>query len=437
MRDLIVISLVLAASLSALKRPWIGVLAWAWVSLMNPHRFSWGFAYDFPVAMLIAVCTLLGMLFHSKELQKVPLNGATLSWLLFLLWLNLAAPFSINLTHVFPAWEKIIKIMVMLFFTMALIIEKRQIQALIWIVALSIGLLGLKGGVFTVIGGGGDRVWGPPGSFIEGNNEVGLAFVVIVPLLYYLFEQTRDPRVRWAVAGMVLACVIAALGTHSRGALLATAAMAALLWMKSPKKVATGLVIAILIPVIYTFMPAEWHNRMSTIGSYEQDSSAMGRINAWQMAFNIANDNFFGGGLDIYTADIYYKYAPIPDVVRAAHSIYFQILGELGWIGLLLFLCIWFFTWRLAARLINLSKGQRDLLWITSFARMAQVSLVGFAVGGAFLSLAYFDLPYYLIVIMTVMERWLKLHHHVTQPPAWQRHGSQHLNRRSREAVAP
>lgn len=433
MRDLFVVSLVLAASLAALKRPWVGVLAWAWVSLMNPHRFSWGFAYDFPVAMLVAVCTLLGILFHSKELQKVPLNGATLSWLLFLFWLNLATPFSINLNSVFPVWEKIMKIMVMLFFSMALIVERRQIQALIWIVGLSIGLLGLKGGFFTVIGGGGDRVWGPPGSFIEGNNEVGLAFVIIVPLLYYLFEETKDLRIRRGVAGMTLACVIAALGTHSRGALLATAAMVAFLWMKSQKKVATGFWIVILTPVLYFFMPAEWHSRMATISTYEQDASAMGRINAWQMAFNIANENFFGGGLDIYTADIYYKYAPIPDIVRAAHSIYFQILGELGWIGLLLFLCIWFFTWRLATRLINLSKDQRGLLWITSFARMAQVSLVGFAVGGAFLSLAYFDLPYYLIVIMAVMERWLKLHGYIPSSPAWQRHRPQRLKRNAKE----
>ncbi len=39
---------------------------------------------------------------------------------------------------------------------------------------------------------------------------------------------------------------------------------------------------------------------------------------------------------------------------------------------------------------------------------MCQVSLVGYAVGGAFLSLAYFDLPYNILIMIVVGRRWIK-----------------------------
>ena len=45
---------------------------------------------------------------------------------------------------------------------------------------------------------------------------------------------------------------------------------------------------------------------------------------------------------------------------------------------------------------------------------MAQVCFVGFAVGGAFLSLSYFDLPYNVMVMVVLPKRWV-----VTR--AWER----------------
>ena len=38
---------------------------------------------------------------------------------------------------------------------------------------------------------------------------------------------------------------------------------------------------------------------------------------------------------------------------------------------------------------------------------MTQVSIIGYAVGGAFLSLAYYDLYYYLIVVLVVLQKIL------------------------------
>ncbi|MCW5623688.1 MAG: putative O-glycosylation ligase, exosortase A system-associated [Burkholderiales bacterium] len=155
--------------------------------------------------------------------------------------------------------------------------------------------------------------------------------------------------------------------------------------------------------MLLLFMPDEWWERMGTIKTYEQDESAMGRINAWWMTWNLAKDRFFGGGFEIYDTHVFGLYAPIPEDVHAAHSIYFQVLGEHGFGGLFFYLCVWFSTW-FTIRWVRKNAKARQQQWAVDLASMSEVSLIGYAVGGAFLSLSYFDLPYYLVVMMVVLR---------------------------------
>jgi putative inorganic carbon (HCO3(-)) transporter len=189
--------------------------------------------------------------------------------------------------------------------------------------------------------------------------------------------------------------------------------MVAFLWWRSRSRLVSGLVLAMLIPVAIGFMPEQWGERMRTIQSYEEDTSAMGRINAWMMAFNLANDRpVVGGGFEIYDKGVFGRYAPDPEDVHAAHSIYFQMLGEHGYVGLALFLLLWMLVWRDASWIIKHCRSRTELRWARDLALMIQVSLVGYAVGGAFLSLAYFEVPYYFLaaVVLTrvLVEKEIK-----------------------------
>lgn len=56
MRDILVTALILGSLPFILRRPYIGILVWAWVSYMNPHRLTWVFAYDLPFAQIVGVC---------------------------------------------------------------------------------------------------------------------------------------------------------------------------------------------------------------------------------------------------------------------------------------------------------------------------------------------------------------------------------------------
>jgi putative inorganic carbon (hco3(-)) transporter len=208
--------------------------------------------------------------------------------------------------------------------------------------------------------------------------------------------------------GAMLLCAAAALGTQSRGAFLAIGAMALMLWMRSQRKFVSGAFIAIIAVMLLAFLPASWEARMHTIQDYQDDASAMGRINAWWNAIHIANDRFLGGGFEIYNSTIFARYAPVPNDVHAAHSIYFQVLGEHGYVGLFLFLLVGAFSFWTAGRIRREARARAETLWLYHLAGMIQVSMVGFAVGGAFLSLAYFDLPYNVMVTLVACKYWLR-----------------------------
>ena len=249
-------------------------------------------------------------------------------------------------------------------------------------------------------------MWGPPGSFIEDNNSLALATTMTIPVLYYLFLQTSKRWLRWGLLGAVLLSGFSVLGSYSRGAFLAIGAMLGSLWWRSRTKLVTAFALALMVPVAIGFMPEKWVERMWSIQKYDQDASALGRINAWMMAVNLANDRpLVGGGFEIYNEKVFSRYAPDPSDIHAAHSIYFQILGEHGYVGLALFLLLWFLVWRDASWIIRQSRSLGELRWAFDLARMIQLSLVAYAVGGAFQNQAYFDLPYELLIALVLTRQ--------------------------------
>ncbi len=273
---------------------------------------------------------------------------------------------------------------------------------MIWISALSLGFYGIKGGIFTILGGGVSHVLGPDESFIGENNALALALIMTVPLLLYLFFQEKRRWLRYGLAGAIFLCSISIFGSQSRGALLGVIAMAIFLWLKGRRKVLVGTLLLAVTTTVLLLMPNAWWARMGTIEAYNQDASALGRINAWWTAWNVATHNLLGGGFDMFTQKTFMAYAPDPLNVHAAHSIYFQVLGEHGFIGLGLFLAIALFTWLRCSEIIRMCKRDPERKWAADLAGMLQAAFVGYAVAGAFLSLAYFDFYYDLIAITLI-----------------------------------
>lgn len=417
MRDILITAFVFGLVPFILYKPVLGAYAWAWLGMMNPHRAAFGFARTMPFAQTVALATLVGMLF-SKRRKRFPLDAISTTMVALLLWMTVTTLFAINpLTEiVWDRWLFVLKIQVMLFATMMLVRGRTEIERLIWVITLSIGFYGIKGGVWTVLTGGAGRVWGPPGGFIEGNNELAVALTMLIPMMYFLYQVSTRRWLRWAMLFGIAMTAFAILGSQSRGALLSLVAMAGFMGLKGKYPVRTSLLLVLGLALAIGFMPESWTHRMDTIQGYETDTSAMSRLYTWTTLWNCAVDRpLVGAGFMADTVHVFMRYAPRTaefgayfDQVYVAHSIYFQMLGEHGFPGLLLFLMLGGFTWRTAGRLARQTRGDPELgHWVPLLMPMVQVSLIGYAVGGAFLSLGYFDLPYYIMAIVSLTQATL------------------------------
>src|SRR6185312_10961424 len=199
MRDILVLGLVFGLSAYALMHPYIGVLAWTWISVMNPHRLAWGVAVNFPVAFTVAIATMVGLLLTRDRRRLPPRAAPVVVLFLFVAWMCFTSAMAIYPLQIGEMFSRVMKILFMVFVAMCLLNSRKHVDLLVWVLVISLGFYGLKGGVFTMLGGGQFRVWGPAGSFIEGNNEIALALIMAIPLMRYLQMVTSNRWVRLAL----------------------------------------------------------------------------------------------------------------------------------------------------------------------------------------------------------------------------------------------
>lgn len=398
MRDLAIALFLLAGLVATVRKPWVGAIFWVVVSVLNPHLLGYKMATQ-PVAATVAGVTVLCALIRRANFS-LPLKAPIVWLVIFSVWMCITYVASSSMELNYVMWSKVMKINITFFMVYGLLSERKQLDYLVWAIAASICYYGVKGGIFTILTGGAHRVWGPEGTFIGGNNEIALAMILTIPLLWYLRQTVSNRWLKMALVGSMALCAIAALGSHSRGALLAIIAMTIFFWVRNPSKGRMTIAILMISPILLGLMTQQWEDRMLSIETYDQDQSAMGRINAWWMAFNLAKSNLFGASFETATPELFAMYAPNPTFIQGPHSIYFQVLGAHGFVGLFFYLAMWMSTWFAANRIRALTKDMPEYADTNLLASMIQVSLAGFAVGGAFLGLAYFDVPYYLMAIV-------------------------------------
>jgi probable O-glycosylation ligase (exosortase A-associated) len=377
--------------------PHIGVLVWVWVSTFNPHRLAAGFMTSAPLLMVLGGITL-GAWFFSRE-PKLPKSHAII-WAigLFFFWTCLSTLLTPEMPTKANKLDTFFKMTVFTFLIATLMYRRDRLEYLLLIIICSLGFYAMRGSVGTILSGGKYSFTGPPDSILTDRNHIGVAFVMCIPLLLYIASHFKDRWVRLLAFAALPMFVLATIGTQSRGAFIALAVMTLWLVLRSRKKL-MGIIAMLLIGgIAIGFMPASWTERMKTVESFEADTSAMGRIQMWRYALDVANDRpLTGGGFKAFAnRRLAGNYLPAGMPLRASHSIYFEALGEHGYPGLFFYLNIlaaYFFT---CGQVMRLCRKREELRWAGDMASMLQVSLIGFVVGGAFLEIVVFDLLYNL-----------------------------------------
>jgi putative inorganic carbon (HCO3(-)) transporter len=406
MRDLFLVGTLLPLVALAAMRPFVGVLLWSWISFMNPHRLTWSFATQQPWAMLIFGATVVGCIL-AREPRKLRVNAVMLLMLLLMVCITLTSFVALGpSTQVWAKWDRTFKVLLGLLLTAALLDDRRRIHALVWLMVISLGYFGVRGGAFTLLTGGGFIVLGPPDTMITDRNHLSVALLVTVPLMNYLRLHSRHRLIRIGLVAAMALTLFAVVGSQSRGALVALAATAGVMWLRSKGKLASGIVIVLAVGVAIAFMPDSWVARMNTLNAYDTDTSAMGRLRIWEAAFRIALSRpLVGGGFLAYQSQDIVDRFVAGTTARAAHSIWFEVLGEHGfptfaiWLGIILAGIVY------SLRVVRLTRDRPELRWANDLARMAQVSVVAYVVGGSFLSLGYWDFFWTLVVVLGATYR--------------------------------
>ncbi|MGE5178132.1 MAG: putative O-glycosylation ligase, exosortase A system-associated [Bacteroidota bacterium] len=411
MRDIVIGLAIFGSVPFCLIRPDIGMLVYIWIGLMNPHRLSWRLQ-AIPVGVVIAAATLIGTVIRG-EIRRIPMSALSVLLIVWTLYTTVTTIGALS-PLAWVEWNRFSRIMFMCFVALMLLQERKRLERYVWVAMASIAFYGVKGGLFSILTRGQYRVWGPMGSFIEGNNELALAELMVLPLMLYFMRRASKSWQRLAYVGAVLLTVFSIIFSYSRGALVALAGVASILMLRSRYRFQAFVIVVALGGIMVAFAPQQWKDRMYTLQHYEGDQSAMQRLNSWGFAYNIAKTHLFGAGFRTFTRDMFIQYAPDQSaemytyrgsvLVHDSHSIYFEAMAEQGFPGLAIFLAILIGAlWKLE-RLRRSSSRIPSQRWVRDLSEMLQFSLLGYMLGGAFLGLAYFDLPYYMIVSAILLE---------------------------------
>lgn len=404
MRDIALALFIFGTIPYILMRPYVGLLVWSWIGYMNPHRLCYGFAVSFPWVQLIAIVTLASLMF-SKESKKIPWSAVSVLLVMFLLWTGLTTFTAAVPDSAWVKWQEFAKVMVMVFVTLIMVDTRERMHWLVWMIVVSLGFYGIKGGLFTLTHGGSNNVLGPPGSFISDNNALALALCMTLPFMRYLQLHSRHKIVRIGLGIAMALTGVGVLGTYSRGGLIGLAIVGVALLVKSRHKFTILVAVAVIGSAAIQFMPPEWAARMNTLQDARQTDSGETRIQSWKFAANVAiHRPLTAGGFDVYQSEpLWSVYAPEGSTQRAIHSIYFRTLGEQGFAGLALFLGLLLTSWRNCAAVRKRTRGDPERSWAFDLATVLQVSLLAFMASGAFLPMPYFDLVYQLMALSAVL----------------------------------
>ena len=241
---------------------------------------------------------------------------------------------------------------------------------------------------------------------------------MLLPLLGYLSNYVVHKLVRFGARTAILVNIMTVVGSGSRGAMVGLAALVGVLILQSKNKFAMLGIVAVLGLGALSLTTSEWRERMGTVNSAETDGSFMGRVTSWKMNTVIALDRpLIGGGFSATTDPrVYAAYRSRfsdfnffldtgePTGPLEAHSIYFQVLGDTGFVGFGLFIGLLVTGFANLRAVSKLAKGRPEFAWAGDLAAMLRLSMIAYCVSGALLSMAYFEMFYVVLTTISLLR---------------------------------
>ncbi|MDN4504255.1 putative O-glycosylation ligase, exosortase A system-associated [Alteromonadaceae bacterium BrNp21-10] len=397
-----------------LRTPIISLYLWFWTSMYPLQNWVYGLALSLRFNLVFSLITMGGYVLM-KNKPPFKLTALFVLVMLFLFHSFLGVAFYALHDGMWNSLEEFFKGILFFIFITLLVRKKDHFEGIIYFLTLALCFYGAMEGGKVLLSAGGHKMSGILGPLGD-NNKVALGLNMTIPLVLYAISETKVKLIKQFLRVLLFFCVLAILGSASRGGFVALLVLGFVYWWKNGKKLSIIFGFLFMAVVTVNLMPSSWFERMDTLKEAGQENTLISRVTSWKINTLAAMDHpFIGHGFNATAIYIVWRdYAhnldslnffvdtPIPTKGYVAHSIYFEVLGNQGFVGLFIFLLILFLTF---SKIKFLQKHHFERgTWQHNLLGSIHVSLVAYCVGGAALSAAYFELLYLLVALVICLQ---------------------------------
>ena len=427
MRDLAFIAFLAGLVGMGFRRPFLLVLAYVYVDLVSPQRLTYLLLNSVPISLIMVIFAVMGwVLFDDKKDSRIAPRQFLMAVLLIYCGITTTqADFPIDALR---KWDWVWKALAFAIFLPLTLRTKLRIEALTLFMILSAASIIIVGGIKTLISGGG---YGALNLMVANNSGlyegsiISCVAVAIIPLILWLVKHGTlyplDWRVKTFAYSLIFACLLIPVGTQARTGLVCIAVLGILTLRSTKRRLLYITIVSAATLITIPLLPDSFTQRMDTIKGYKADTSAGTRLAVWGWTWDYVKEHPFGGGFDAYRgnkikvvtqnvdggggqADV--STSVEYDQARAYHSSYFEMLGEQGWPGIILWLLIH------GGGVIRMEilraryKNSEAKLWISDMANALQQAHLIYLVGSLFVGIAFQTFAYLLVGLQIGLDTY-------------------------------
>lgn len=412
MLDLVFLAFIIYVLLLGLKRPFLWVLLYVYIDILAPQRIGYSLIASLPVSLIAFAAAFGGWLvLDRKEGARFTMRqGLMLALLAYCWWTTGNADFPVEAA---TKWDWVWKALLFAIFLPLTLTTRARIEALALMLVLAIATIVIGTGMKTVLGGGGYenlKFFVNDNSGVYESSTLATVAIGLIPLIWWFTRYGTVLRSHWLVTGfavaLTFACLMVPIGTEARTGLLCIAALGVLLLRYTTKRLMFIAAASALGLVALPFLPQSYYDRMATLAAPGGDESASTRVAVWEWTLDYVAEKPFGGGFDAYRSNRFayvmpvkqvngnttsVEYREVVDEGRAFHSAIFELLGEQGWPGLMIWLALHGLGLWQMERIYRRWKGAmaEEDAWIAPFASALQMGAVIYLVGALFQGIGY------------------------------------------------
>jgi probable O-glycosylation ligase (exosortase A-associated) len=415
-RDLYIALVYFSFIVFGVSAPFVATLGYMWTDTFYPQLIS-DYVAMIPSSMLMGAMALLLYLARDRR-QPAQFTIHTLLTICFALWCLMTLAWAEVPVQAAEKADWAVKTVLFSAFIPIVIRSRVQIEAFVQVYLFAVLIHMLPVGTKTFLSG---SAYGRDLGIIKGN--VGLAessalasiSIAMIPIILYLRSHAiLIPKSRWTQIGysaLAFLAIPAAIGTYARTALVGFGVVGVFMFMQSRRKVLYVAVCAALVIGFALKTSDTWSERIETTANYDEENSALGRILVWQWTLGYVADHPLGGGFNSYMINSIVMPSNGSFVVvhgKAFHNMYFEVLGEQGFPGLIMFLSVQGLSLLYLFRIIRRTRGQEHLLWLYDLARALMTALLTIMACGCFIGIGFQAYVWYLIALPVCLREYLR-----------------------------